>query len=276
MSNLSFATARRIPLPQRLLIASSLGYGGVFALLLAFGRPGLGLGQAFYIPIILAALGSGPAGGAVAGSGALLLYELAMHARYGFTWSGLLVSDGAGVRFVSYVAAGAVVGFAATRGRRMLVASLHALEDLLSLARRDLDTGAATTGALDLAIGNRLESGEPFALLVSELAQTQRQMLRNRPLDGLAHGAREIARLLAKELGPDGEVARVGPTQFALVTAAASDADVLRLREACEQALDGAGWNASLGWATHPQDGGDPIALYAAAAERLYTRLGAH
>lgn len=43
--------------PKRLLIASALTYGGVFALLLAFGRPGLGIGEGFFVPVILATTG---------------------------------------------------------------------------------------------------------------------------------------------------------------------------------------------------------------------------
>jgi len=272
MSTLPAAAFRRIPVQERLLLASSVAYGGVFALLLAFGRPGLGLSQGFYVPVILAALATGAAGGAIAGAGAVALLALATHHHEGIAWSSLASSSGLGVRLLSYVAAGALVGFVATRGRRMLSESLGALDDLLALAGRDLDTGVATTGGLDLAITRRLQADEPFTLLVSELADTQRERLRSGRLDGIAHSARGIARILA-ELGPLDEVARVSPTQFALVVSPPREADGSAIGDEVERALDRQGWDASVGWATYPQDGCDSIALYATAVERLHARL---
>jgi GGDEF domain-containing protein len=270
MSTLPLASVRRIPIPQRMLLVSSLLYGGVFALLLAYGRPGLGLSQGFYVPVILAALATGPLGGACAGAGALALLDLATHTKDGGSWTSVVVADGSVVRLVSFVAAGLLVGFVSTRGRQMLTDALHMLEDLLALAGRDLDTGASTPGTLDLTIARRSRSGEPFALLVSDLADAQRESLRSRRPDGASRG---IARLLARELGPGDDVARVSSTQFAIVSMSAGEAEVRRLRDACELALGSAGWDASVGWATSPDDGCDTIALYSAAVERLHARL---
>ena len=122
---------QEISLPQRLLIASALTYGGVFALLLAFGRPGLGIGEGFFVPVILAAAATSAPQGALAGVGALLLYELAIHE--GLAWADF-DNGPALTRFISYVAAGAVVGYLAHRVRRMLAQSLYVLEDLVELA----------------------------------------------------------------------------------------------------------------------------------------------
>jgi GGDEF domain-containing protein len=271
MSTFPLGSVRRIPFPQRLLLASSFFYGGVFALLLAFGRPGLGLSQGFYVPIILAALATGALGGFFAGVGAASLLVLAAHTKTGNSWSHVIFAGGTGVRFVSYVAAGMLVGVVAAHGRRMLTESLRVLEELLALAGRDLDTGASTPGTLDLTIAKRSRSGEPFALLVSELAEAQRESLRRRRVDSDARG---IARLLAGELGPGDDVARISNTQFAIVsTSSATEADVRRLRDACELTLGRAGWDASVGWATSPEDGRDTIALYSTALERLHARL---
>ena len=128
---------RSISIPQRLLLASALAYAGVFALLLAFGRPGLGISQGFYVAVILAAAATSAPAGALAGAGALVLYELGI--RHGglawsdFTYAGALTSLG------GYVAAGVVVGFMARRGRRMLAQSFFVLEDLLEIATERLD-----------------------------------------------------------------------------------------------------------------------------------------
>lgn len=127
---------RAISIPQRLLIASALSYGGVFALLVAYGRPGLGIGEGFFVPVILAAAATSAPEGALAGVGALLLYELAIHD--GLAWADF-DSAPALTRFVSYVAAGVVVGFLAERSRRMLAQSLVVLEDLIELAHGRLD-----------------------------------------------------------------------------------------------------------------------------------------
>jgi pheromone shutdown protein TraB len=128
---------REISIPQRLLIASALAYGGVFMLLVAYGRPGLGVGEGFFVPVILAAAATSAAEGALAGVGALLLYELGIH-HGGLAWSDFTHAP-ALTRLASYVAAGVVVGFLAQRFRRMLAQSLFVLEDLIELAHGRLE-----------------------------------------------------------------------------------------------------------------------------------------
>jgi hypothetical protein len=129
---------RGISIPQRLLIASALTYGGVFALLVAYGRPGLGIGEGFFVPVILAAAATSAPEGALAGVGALLLYELAIHRQSGLAWTDFETAP-ALTRFISYVAAGVVVGYLAQRVRRMLAQSLFVLEDLVELAHGRLE-----------------------------------------------------------------------------------------------------------------------------------------
>jgi hypothetical protein len=141
----------KVSIPQRLLIASAFAYGGVFMLLVAYGRPGLGIGEGFFVPVILAAAATSAPEGALAGLGALLLYELGVH--HGLAWADFDHAP-ALTRFVSYVAAGVVVGFLAQRFRRMLAQSLAVLDDLIELAHGRLDeaehmTGAASHGSLD-------------------------------------------------------------------------------------------------------------------------------
>lgn len=134
---------RRVSIPQLLLVVAALAYGGVFALLLAFGRPGLGIGQYFYVPVILAAAGSSAFGGALAGAGALFLYEFGIHDRHGgLAWNDFTQAP-ALTRLAGYAAAGLLTGFLAMRGRRMLAQSLYVLEDLIDLAYRRLDDRSA-------------------------------------------------------------------------------------------------------------------------------------
>lgn len=129
---------RGISIPQRLLIAAALAYGGVFALLLEYGRPGLGVGEGFFVPVILAAAATSAPEGALAGLLALFLYELAIHERSGLAFADFTHAP-ALTRLASYVAAGVVVGFLATRFRRMLAQSLFVLEDLIEIAHARLE-----------------------------------------------------------------------------------------------------------------------------------------
>jgi hypothetical protein len=142
VSNAGVALAREalagITIPQRLLIASAVVYGGVFALLVEYGRPGLGVGEGFFVAIILAAAATGPGFGAIAGLGALFLYELAIHEPTGLIWPDF-DHPPALVRLVAYVAAGVVVGFLARRLRLMLAQSLTVLEELADLAYGRVD-----------------------------------------------------------------------------------------------------------------------------------------
>lgn len=134
-----FAT---LTIPQRLLIASAFAYAAVFAGILAFGRPGLGLGQAFFVPVILVAAATSPFCGALAGAGALLLYELAIHDKAGnFTWADLTHASALS-RLATFVAVGALTGFLARRGRLMLAQSLYVLEDLIELAHARIEDAA--------------------------------------------------------------------------------------------------------------------------------------
>ena len=142
VSNAGVSSARAalagITIPQRLLIASAVVYGGVFALLVEYGRPGLGIGEGFFVAVILAAAATGPGLGAIAGLGALFLYELAIHERVGLAWPDF-DHPPALVRLVAYVAAGVVTGFLARRLRLMLAQSLHLLEELSDLAYGRVD-----------------------------------------------------------------------------------------------------------------------------------------
>jgi len=124
----------RLTIPQRLLLLSAVGYAVVFVLLLEYGRPGLGISQGFYVPVILAAAAtSSPSVGALSGVFALFLWALAIHSKAGLPWIDFTHGP-ALTRLVSYVAAGALTGFLALRSRRMLKESFHVLDEVIELA----------------------------------------------------------------------------------------------------------------------------------------------
>ncbi len=161
-------------MPSILLVAAIANCAVVFGLVVAYGSVGSGIGQGFYLSIVLTALATGPEWGALAGVCALVVYVWGLAAG-GHLPAGGIVSPPIEVRLVTYVAAGIVVGFVARRGRRLLGESLRILEELLALAGRDLATATLGSHGLESAIGRRLASRQPFVLLVAELDDAARK-----------------------------------------------------------------------------------------------------
>jgi GGDEF domain-containing protein len=257
MSAAALRIYRQTSLPRRLTALAVLAYLGVFLIFVGASRPGLGIGQGFYIPIILIALGSTTAVGASAGIAAGGLYEIG------------LVLDGGGaasirvaVHLACYVIAGALVGYFATRARSMLSEALHVLDDLLHLARHDLGTGLLDRDGLDRALAERINAGAPFTLAVGEIAAAQNDEA----------ALRRASEALLRELEPAAKIARIGPAQVAVVTTPRSVAAARALAGSLERAITAAGGRATFGWTVHPTEGADTWTLFRAATERLYAR----
>jgi len=257
-------------IPQQLVLAAGLAYLGVFALLLFFGRPGLGIGQGFYLPIVLVALATSAGWGIAAGFGALLLYEAGLLIPGHASWSALIAVPTA-IRLTSYLAAGAAVGYLARQGRGMLASSLHLLDDLLALAKRDHLTGTFTSRGFESAINRRLTAAAPFALLVGELSEQEGNALRHLHL-GDGERVRELTRLVAGRLDTGDEFAHLGVTGFAVLTSASTLAQARDASVALETHAHAAGHELSFGWAFRPADGNDVLALHRAALRRLHAR----
>ena len=152
---------RSISVPQRLLLASAALYVTVFALVIAIGRPGLGVGQGFYLAIVLAALATDAPTGAAAGTVALVLYETGELLAGRVSW-GFVAGPDITFRLASYVLTGATVGWFATRARRMLAQSLHVLDELFALARREVTNRPPLARGLRAA--GRASNRAPFAV----------------------------------------------------------------------------------------------------------------
>lgn len=267
VSTRAYALLRDASVPQRLGVAGFLVYASVFGLLLAFGRPGLGIGQGFYLAIVLVALASGPAVGTAAGVLAALLYVAAQLLSARESWT-RLPGPPIEVRLAAYVVAGAAVGYFARRGRRLLAESLHLLDDLLRLSHRDLETGALDPHGLETAIARRAERRWPFALLVGAIAPAREGTSASRPDDVL----RDVMRKTATRLPVDSELARVGPSQFAVVASCLTLVDARDLAAELERDLAADGRGVTFGWSLHPQEGADTLTLFRSASERLYAR----
>ena len=240
----------RVSVPRRLEATALFVYALVFVLLVEYGRPGLGISQGFYLAIVLFALAGGPVSGVAAGVLATLLCAIAWGVHGNF-FEGTL--EPLSIRLASFTLAGFAVGYFARRGRQMLAESLHVLEDVLRVARRDVATGVLAPEGLSARIAQRVDGSAPFAVLVGELTTSSDA------------ARREDLRALAAALDGESEVARVGRLRVAVVTAARSPEDASRIAADLERALGG----VTFGWAFHPQDGDEPLALFGAASERL-------
>jgi diguanylate cyclase (GGDEF)-like protein len=235
----------------------------VFVLFVLYERPALGIGHFFYLSIALVGMACGPRLGAASGVGATCLYVAAVLATPRMPAHEIL-SAGTFTRLATFVTIGGLIGWFAERNRDM-VAELHVL------AERDVLTGLPNTRAFEAAITRRLQDGIPFALLLADmdsLAEFNRD-------EGYAAGNEALRRLaenLASSLGPDDEVARVGSDEFALLIPVHSAGDGSRRAALLEQMLASGRARTTVGWAVHPHDGDNALALYRAANERLYAR----
>ena len=245
-------------LPRRLELTAAAGFAVVSTLLLVAGQPGTGLGQLFFVPIVLVALAGDRRAGVVAGVAASILYVVAVS-----TTPESVLSSRAGIHLVSYVAAGAIVGTFASRARGLLGESLHMLDVLLALAHRDVESGALNPEGLDAALAQRVGRAWPFALLVGELDPAS---------DDGDELVREAVRVLTSQLGPVAEVARTGPTRVVVLAPATSQRIARETAGEAERALRADGPGATFGWAFYPAEGADAISLLQTASERLYAR----
>jgi hypothetical protein len=136
---------RGMSVPQLLLLSAFVAYGATFALLVQYGRPGLGISGGFYVAVILVAAATSPFSGVLAACAAVVLLLLVGPARgHGFAWTDI---DRASIltHLAGYTAAGILTGFLALRVRRMLAQSLYVLEDLIELAHdREPERTAST------------------------------------------------------------------------------------------------------------------------------------
>jgi diguanylate cyclase (GGDEF)-like protein len=255
-----------VRLRRSLLGAWALSSVGFFLAFVFYERPGLGIGHFFYVSIIFAALATGPALGAAAAAVCTGLFAAGILINHHIPSSEVLQTS-TGIRFVTYMTVGVVTGYFAKRTRTLMA-------ELELLAERDALTGLPNTRAFERAIGDRLERGEAFALLVGDVDAFDERLSR-----GALHAddvLREVASRLLHSLQPGDEVARVGDDEFAVLTFAASANDAGKVAAHLQRVLADDGFAVTFGWAAYPQDGSNALSLYRAADERLYARRVIH
>ena len=248
--------------PRRrvLLGAAAVSFAALFTVVVLFDRTGLGLGRFLFIPVVLVALATDAWLGALGGVIATLLYVLAVFISPQLPQSSILTISML-VRFSSFVAVGALIGYFA-KEHRELVSRLKAL------AERDELTGLPRGRAFESEMSKRLAQQGPFALLLGAIGP----LVDLDGRDGEADALLRVSRLLTTCLDPRDAVVRVGRDEFGVLTSLSTGEEAGKLAALLESVLDGEGLDVTFGWAVAFQDGANALSLCQAADERRYAR----
>lgn len=248
---------------QLLLVCATASFAVVFVAFVVYEQQGLGLAHFFYLSIALTAMATGPRIGAAAGLAATALYVAGILANEDIPSTDVLTGSTA-IRIVTFVSIGALIGLFASRNRAMV-------NQLRILAERDVLTGLPNTRAFEAAITKRFETGRPFALLIADMDALKELNHEAGPAAG-NEALRRAADRLSRSLAAEDQVARVGSDEFAVLASVATLDEAAELSTRLEWVLSSQGTKATFGWAVHPQEGENALALYRAANERLYAR----
>jgi diguanylate cyclase (GGDEF)-like protein len=262
--------AALIPRRHAFLAAGALGYAAVFALFVVLERPGLGIGHGFYLAVIFVSLAGGPIVGLGAGLFATLLYALGVLVNPHVS-PATLPTLATSIRGVGYVAVGVVVGCYASRNRTLARRLTELTEELRMLAERDVLTGLPNTRAFEPAITRRIDNQEHFALLVADVDGLKRINAAN----GYDEGndlLRKVADRLRYRLPSNSDIARVGDDEFAILIPCTKADEAAKYATQLQVYLDLEESRVTFGWAMHPQEATNALALYRIADERLYAR----
>jgi diguanylate cyclase (GGDEF)-like protein len=250
---------------RELVISSSLaGFAIIFAALVLFEVPGLGIAHFFYLPVAALALTGGVRRGICAGLLASALFSLGIALNSAVPTVTQLTSVSTPIRILTYTSIGALIGWFAAHDRELV-------SRLQLLAERDFLTGLPNTRAFEAAIARRLAEGRPFALLLGDMDGLKAI----NDVKGHAEGndaLRRLAEMLGSVLRPHDEVARVGGDEFAVITALPGGEEAAAAAARLEAVLEGQGVRITFGWSLYPAEGENALSLYRAADERLYAR----
>ncbi|HEX6490879.1 MAG TPA: GGDEF domain-containing protein [Gaiellaceae bacterium] len=246
-----------------ILALALASYGPIFGSFVIFERPGLGIGHFYYLSVALVAVSTTAWGGIAAGMLADVLYALGIVINPHIP-SASVLSLATGIRFITYALMGALIGWFAQNNRQLV-------ERLRTAADRDFLTDVLNTRAFDGLLESKLEQSRPFGLVLGDLDGLR---LIN-DAEGHAVGndvLRRVAEVLQGVLRAEDELARTGGDEFAILTTLPGTDAIRALCVRLTTALAHEGLAMSFGWAVHPRDGRDALALFRTADERLYAQ----
>jgi diguanylate cyclase (GGDEF)-like protein len=235
----------------------------VYAALVFFEAPGLGLGHFFYIPIALVALVTGPKFGAIAGAAGAALYAIAIVLNPALpSLDAITVSTP--IRLFTFATSGALIGWYAQRNRELI-------ERLEVLAQRDRLTGLPNMRAFEEAVDRRFKDQQPFGLLLGDMDGLREAN------EELGHGGGDgvlvrLAETLGNLLRPEERLARVGGDEFAILTTTRGKEAAAERANQLESFLADEGLRVTFGWSAYPEEGKNALGLVRVADERLYAR----
>lgn len=243
--------------------AGLCGYAAVLLLYRFFETPGLGIAHLYYVAILLVAITGGPMRGASAAFVATVLYVAGVYWNPRVPISSL-PTLATGIRLATFLIVGTLIGFYASRSRKLLAQSDALAEELRILARRDFISGLPNQRAFEGAINARVEAAEPFGLVLCQVSP---------PPSGTAtiDWLLAIGESLIGALPAEAHVSRVSDHQFAVLTALSDGQSASSATLVVEQALSRFS-HPLAGWATYPTDSYDALGLFTSASERLYAR----
>ena len=249
---------------RRPIVAAALaGYGAIFVAFLLFERPGLVIGNFYYLTIALVALATGPGVGVAAGVLADVLYAggIVLNPKIP---SADILSTATGIRFLTFTLVGFLIGWFAQNNRQLV-------DRLRTAADRDFLTDHWNTRAFDGLLETRLEAARPFALVLGDVDGLRAF----NDAEGHAVGnelLRHAGQVIAQVVHGDDAIARVGGDEFAILTQTPGTDGVRALCGRLTAALAAHGIAMSFGWSVHPRDGRDALTLFRAANERLHAQ----
>jgi diguanylate cyclase (GGDEF)-like protein len=247
--------------PRRVVLALAAAcYGLTFVAFVLFETPGLGIAHFFYLPVCLVALVSDETRGALAGACATALFVMGVELTPRVPSAQVLTSATA-IRLVTYALVGALVGFYASRNRRLV-------DRLTDLAGRDHVTGLGNARVFDEQLAHRCASGTPFALVIADVDDLNEV----NHVHGHAAGnaaLKRVGEVLVQHAESKDVVARIGGDEFALLTSLPTD-QIAALQARANRVLASDNLSVTFGVTVCPDDGQTTAELFHKADDRLF------
>ena len=248
-------------LDRRAVLAGAAAcYAGVFAAFVFVETPGLGLGHFFYLPICLVALATDELRGALAGMFATAIYLVGLELTPRVPTAQAL-TGAMGIRLLTYTLVGALIGFYASRNRRLV-------ERLRENAGRDYLTGLGNARTFDEELARRCAERRPFALVLGDLDELKELNDTHGHAAGNA-GLRRVGEVLRQHADADDFIARIGGDEFALVTSM-PPGEIVALTARVNRTLSTENLAVTFGTTHCPEDGETAAELFHKADDRLF------